>query len=186
MEKYNRKRNYYDFKNKISKNIRIFLNKFCECICALSGYILRLIVSFMISSCSTWERLREKPELQSSLLGIMIWWHLYFIIAFISGSPMLYLTGFISLYWGIPGFVIILEKNLFKTDPVFLSFCTMLPSSTTFFYNKGLSTPQRFYYYTRFSHWDYKKKNCVLPFHKSVTHKFLCLTLIIYFPQFCI
>ena len=106
----------------------------------------------MILSRSTWEKLKGKPQLQFSFIAIRLGWNLYFIIAFISESPMSWLTSSVSLYWGIPRFVMILEKNSFRTDAMLLSFSKMLSSSSrvmfsseiTLFDNKGLTTPQDF------------------------------------------
>ena len=39
-----------------------------------------------------------------------------------SGSPILWLTGSVSLYWEIPSIDMILEKNSFKIGAVFLLF----------------------------------------------------------------
>ena len=101
-------------KNKISKNIRIFLNKFSGYVCALCGFIcLKVINFFIISWLSTWKNLKDKAELQFFFIVSMLGWNLYFMIALISGSPILWLTGSVSLYWRIPSVVMILEKNSF-------------------------------------------------------------------------
>ena len=83
-------------------------------------FALRLLISSMISSYSTWEKAKDKLELQFSFITTMLVRNLYFIIAFISGLPMMWLPGSFSLYWGIPRFVMILKKNSFQTDAVFL------------------------------------------------------------------
>ena len=52
-------------KNKISKNIRIYLNKFSGYVCAVlcvSLFVLRLLISFRISWRSTWEQLKTKRQ----------------------------------------------------------------------------------------------------------------------------
>ena len=85
-------------------------------------FVLGLIISFTISSRSTWDKLKDKPELQFSVIAILPGWSLYFMIAFISGSAMLWLTGSISLYWGIPSVFMTLEKNSLKTCSVFIVF----------------------------------------------------------------
>ena len=85
----------------------------------LALFVLRLVIFFMISSRSTGKKLKDKPELQLFFIATMLGWNLYFMIAFISGSPILWLTGSVSLYWEITRVVVILEKNSFKIDAVF-------------------------------------------------------------------
>ena len=89
----------------------------------------------MISSRSTGKKLKDKPDLQLYFIAIILMWNLYFLIAFISGSLILWLTGSVSLYWEIPSVIMILEINSFKTDSVFLSFSIMLSSSFSYYLN---------------------------------------------------
>ena len=71
-------------KEKMSKNIRVFLNKFCGHVCALCDFICLKLLTFIISSHLTWEKLKDKPELQLSFIAIMLGWSLYFIIYFMT------------------------------------------------------------------------------------------------------
>ena len=144
--------------------------------------VLRLLIYFIISWRSTWEKLKDKPELQFFFIATMLGWNLYFMIAFISGSPILWLNGAVLLYWGIPSVVMILEKILFKINIVLLSFYIILPSSTrviltlwTFlFHYKGLTTSQIFLLLHKCVSFRFPK-NSLLLFRKSITHKFIYL-----------
>ena len=136
--------------NNIPQNIWFFHNKFCGYANAL--FVISLSNSFMISSLSTWYKPKEKSELQFFFIAVMLGWNLYIMIAFINGLLMLWLIGFVSLYWRIHSFIMMLQKTSFNTDAVFLPFSTILSSSTkvifwfeTFLFDsKGLSTPQNF------------------------------------------
>ena len=146
-------------------------------------FAFRLLISFKILSRSTWEKLKDKPALQFFFIATKLWWNLYFMIAFISGSPVLWcLTGSFSLYWGIRSVVMILEKNSFEADAVVLPFSKILSSSTkaifslqtTSFDSKGLTTHQYVLLSHKLSQLDSQKT--LLLFRESVTHKFLYLT----------
>ena len=142
-------------KNNIPQNIWFFHNKFCGYATAL--FVISLSNSFMISSLSTWYKPKEKSELQFFFIAVMLGWNLYIMIAFINGLLMLWLIGFVSLYWRIHSFIMMLEKTSFNTDAVFLPFSTILSSSTKviFWFEtivKAYPHPKISYYHTSQSH----------------------------------
>ena len=109
-------------------------------------FVLRLLISFKISSRSTWEKLRN------SRVAIFLFCNYARVKPIFYDCFHLWLTGSISSYWGIPRVIMILEKILFKTDAMLLSCSTILSSSTkvilsletTLFDNKSLTTPPKF------------------------------------------
>ena len=143
---------------------------------------------FIISWRSIWEKLKDKAELQFFFIATMLGWNLYFVIAFISGLTILWLTGSVSLHCGIPSVAMILKKNLFEIDAVFLSFSIILSFSTrwfshynfiifpiTLFDNKGLTIPQNSLLSDKYVSLTLPK-NSLLLFCKNLTHSFFWLT----------
>ena len=93
--------------NKISKNTQISLNKFYGYYCALCGFVcLKVINSF----------------------------HDFIMFNLRETKRKIRVTVFLYCNYGsvepiFPSVLMILKKNLFKIDAVFLSLSTMLPSS---------------------------------------------------------
>ena len=52
--------------------IRKFIQSLLDCVLCVALFVLRLLISFMISSRSTWEKLKEKPELQIFFIAIRL------------------------------------------------------------------------------------------------------------------
>ena len=106
---------------------------------------------FKISSLSTNEKLKRVLELQFSLIAVMLGWTLYLTIAPITGSLMEAYIGSSSLYCGIFRFWIIVEKKLFKTLAVSLSFFKILVLSTScHFTGHNFVRQQWFNYFPKF------------------------------------
>ena len=83
----------------------------------------------------------------------MLGWNLYFITALISGSQTFRFTGSVSLHWGILRVVMILQKNSFKTDAVFLTFSTTATDLGGC--ARGASPPPKFWAAKRFYNFYY-------------------------------
>ena len=100
-------------KIKISKNIRIFLNKFSEYVCALCGFNCLKVINFF----HDFFRFNLRKTKRKNQVTVFLYCNYSRVEpifhAFISGSPLLLLTGSVSLYWRIPSVVMILEKNSF-------------------------------------------------------------------------
>lgn len=131
-------------------------------------FVLGLLISFMISFHSIWEKLKHKFELHVFFVAFMLGWDLYFTVAFISELSMLWPSGSVSLYWGLPN------------CRSFLSLSTMLLSSTrviisletTLFGNRGFTALQNFLLSHKFLSSRFPKYSLLL-LQKSVTYKFL-------------
>ena len=77
------------FKNKISKNIRVFLNRFCRNVCALCCFICFKAACFFYDLITfNLNETKKKLETNFSFIAIMLGCSLYFIIAFINGSSI--------------------------------------------------------------------------------------------------
>lgn len=107
-------------------------------------FSLRLLISFTFSSRSFWKKWKKKV-FALFLYCIYAWMGLYFIIWFIHGSLLFRLSCSAPLYWGIPGFVMMLEKKLLKIFSVFLTLSTMVLSS-----RKGILSLETFLFDNRF------------------------------------
>ena len=125
------------FRNKTLKDVRIFFNEFSRnfSIC-VALFAFKLFISFKVSSLSTNEKLKDLLELQFSLKAIMRGWALYLTIALITGSLMEADIGSCSLYCRIFRFWIKVEKKLFKTLAVSLSFLKILVPSTSVIFSR--------------------------------------------------
>ena len=114
-------------------------------------FAFKFFISFKISSLSTNEKLKRVLELQFSLTAIMQGWTLYLTTALITGSLMEADIGSCSLYCGIFRFWIIVEKKLFKTLAVSLSFFKILVLSTScHFTGHNFVRQQWFNYFPKF------------------------------------
>ena len=89
-------------------------------------FAFKFFISFNISSLSTNKKLKDVLELKNSLIAIMLGWALYLTIELTTGSLMEEDIGSCSLNCGIFRFWIIVEKKLFKTLAVSLSFFKIL------------------------------------------------------------
>ena len=85
-------------------------------------FAFKFFISFKISSLSTNEKLKGLLKLQFSLIAMMLGWTLYLTIALITESLIEADIRSCSLCCGIFRFLIIVEKKLFKTLAVSLSF----------------------------------------------------------------
>ena len=152
-------------------------------------FTFKFFISFKISSLSTNEKLKRVLELQFSLIAVMLGWTLYLTIAPITGSLMEAYIGSSSLYCGIFRFWIIVEKKLFKTLAVSLSFFKILVLSTScHFTGHNFVRQQWFNYFPKFFIIAYIFYTQILIyslllFPKSVAHKFLCLLKLILFSS---
>ena len=114
-------------------------------------FAFKFFISFKVSSLSTNEKLKHVVELQFFLIAVMLGWVLYLTVL-ITWSLMEADIGSCSFYCGIFRFFMIVEKKLFKTLAVFLSFFKILLSSTSVIFSldiilldsNGLTTFQNF------------------------------------------
>ena len=149
-----------------------------------------IIISFRISTFSTNEKLKLDVEVQFSLMAIILGCALYFTVALMTAS--LIFSDFLSVWFncGMLRLVTILAKNSFKNLAVLLSLLMILSPSTIvifsfeiiLFDNNGLTTLQNFLLSQTFFSFKLLKYSLLL-FHKSVTHKFLCLVYLFLFSS---
>ena len=117
------------FKNKISKNIIIFLNNFSGYVCALRGFICLKVLNFFhdfitFSLGETKRQTRVTIFLYSNYARVEPIFHDCFH-HWITYA----MTDLFHLYWGILS-VVMIRENSFKIYAVFLSFTIILSSST--------------------------------------------------------
>ena len=73
------------FKNKFQKISEFSLIRFVGMpVLCMALFVLRLLISFMTSSRSTWEKPKDKPKLQVFFFPTMLGWNPFFVIAFTS------------------------------------------------------------------------------------------------------
>ena len=110
-------------KNKNSKNIRIFLNILSGYVCALCGFICLKVINFF-HNFMTFNLRETKRQTRVTVFLYCNYARVepIFHDCFHQRIPILWFTSSVSLYWGMPGVVMILEKNSFKIDAAFLSF----------------------------------------------------------------
>ena len=137
---------------------KVYVSMFC--VALILGYYF----FFTISLCLTWKKLKDKLELQFSFIAITLGWNLYFIDAFISGSPRLWPTGSVCYIWESLDLLwySVREKLVQNRCSVFIVFYNVRMLSSCYQLNliiKAYPHPKISYYHTSFSHWDLKKNH---------------------------
>ena len=123
-----------------------------ECLCSVLLYLFKLVYFFY--DLITFYLRQAKRETWDTFFFYCNYarMQLYFIIAFIKGSSLFWLTGSTSIYCGILRLVMMFEKKSLRTVAVFfVSFCNVALFNKsdffirkTLFDNTDLTTPQNF------------------------------------------
>ena len=117
---------------KISKNIRIFLNKFRGYVCVFCGFICLKVINFF-NNLMTFNLRKTKRQTRATVFLYCNYARVEPIFHDYFHQWITYIVTdwFRFIIIGIPSVVMILEKNLFKIDALFLSFSIILSSSTS-------------------------------------------------------